>query len=71
MPQQVIINTGLDALSHSIEALLSKLCSAPIETISLKSIHIIADHLEKAVHKAPGSLEQMAYASMLRGRGLP
>ncbi len=67
MPQQVIINTGLDALSHSIEALFSKLCSDLVETISLKSIRIIADHLEKAVLKEPESMEQMAYASMLGG----
>ena len=67
MPKQLIIDTGLDALSHVIEALFSTLCSDIVEVISLRSIRIIADHLTRAANYEKSSLEQMAYAAMLGG----
>jgi len=70
MPEQLIINTGLDALSHSIEAYLSKRSSDLIETISLRSVEIIVDHLQKADGKKHDSMEKMAYASMLGGMAI-
>jgi len=67
MPRSLIIDTGLDALGHSIEAYLSTITSDHTQTIALHAIDIIVENLEKAVQKHHVSMDRMAYASMLGG----
>ena len=70
MPPAVIVNTGLDALSHSIEAYLSTESYDLIDQISLRSIEIVIDNIEKAVKKDTIAMDNMAYASTLGGMAI-
>ena len=67
MPESVIINTGLDALTHAIEAYLSLESSPMSDMYSLESIRLILDHLAPAAKKDHSAMAEMAYASMLAG----
>ncbi len=67
MPKQVTINTGLDALTHSIEAFLSTESFAMNDMIALESIRKVIDHLPGAAKNNHTDMEAMAYASMLGG----
>ena len=67
MPPSVIVNTGLDALAHAIEAYFSKLSSEQNDKIALEAIKIIIENLEKASAKNHKAMNQMAYAAMLGG----
>ena len=67
MPRSVIINTGLDALAHSIEAYLSNLSFDLNDQLALEAIKIIIENLENAANKNPEAMNKMAYAAMLGG----
>jgi len=67
MSRSVIINTGLDALAHSIEAYLSDLSFDLNDHIALEAIKIIIDNIENAVEKGKKAMNKMAYAAMLGG----
>jgi len=67
MPQSVVLNTGLDALTHSIEAYLSTESFDLNDQIALRSISMVIDHLENAVTKNTDAMNRMAYASVLGG----
>ncbi|MGD8306276.1 MAG: iron-containing alcohol dehydrogenase [Ignavibacteria bacterium] len=67
MPINTIINTGIDALTHSIEAYLS-LSSFPLNDLfALESIKIIMKNLVSASQLDKDAKNKMAYASMLAG----
>ncbi len=67
MPREVIINTGLDALSHAIEAYLSLDSFEMNDQIALQCIQLVSENLMMATLKAPDAMDNMAYASMLGG----
>lgn len=67
MPAVVIINTGLDALAHSIEAYLSKLSFELNDQLAIEAIRIIIENLENASKKNKEAMNKMAYAAMLGG----
>ena len=67
MPELLIINTGLDALTHAVEAYLSILAFPLSDLYALESIRTILDSLGGAVKKDRGAMGRMAYASMLAG----
>ncbi|UCE19775.1 MAG: iron-containing alcohol dehydrogenase [Gemmatimonadota bacterium] len=67
MPESVVVNTGLDVLTHSIEAYLSTISSPMNDVIALESINIVLDHLKEATKKNTAAMDEMAYASMLGG----
>lgn len=67
MPESVVVNTGLDALTHSIEAYLSLDAFPMSDMFALESIKTILNELPKAAEKDPKAMGQMAYASMLAG----
>lgn len=67
MPPSVVINTGLDALSHAIEAFLSTESFELNDQLALEAIKIIIENLEKATKKKPEPMNHMAYAAMLGG----
>lgn len=67
MPRAVVIDTGLDALSHALEAYLS-LDSSPLSDLyALEGVRIGLEHLPGAAGKREESMERMAYASLLGG----
>ena len=67
MPKHVIINTGLDALTHSIEAYLSTQSFDLNDQLALQSINLIINNLEKATSGEHEAMSNMAHASMLGG----
>lgn len=67
MPKSVTINTGLDALTHSIEAYLSTESFEMDDIIALESIKKVIKHLPGAANNNHHDMEAMAYASMLGG----
>lgn len=63
LPAKITAATGFDALTHSIEAFLSKGDHPMADAIALKSIELCARFLERAV-KQPGDME--ARGAMLK-----
>jgi alcohol dehydrogenase class IV len=56
VPRLVTANTGIDALSHSIEGLLSKMCSGFLEPIALDSCRLVKEFLPIAL-QVPDDLD--------------
>ena len=67
MPERIIVGTGLDALTHAIEAALSTLASPMSDMIAIESIQTVLKSLKKASQKDEQAMGEMAYASMLAG----
>jgi len=70
MPEHVIINTGLDSLSHAIEAYLSAECFDLVEQLAFHSIDLVLDNLEKASQKDHSAMEEMAYSATISGMAI-
>jgi len=69
MPPRVTANTGLDALSHAVEAYMSVDASPLSDALALEAIGLIADNLTVAYSQG-GNIEaryHMALASLLAG----
>ncbi len=67
MPKCLIIDSGLDALTHAVEAYLSAISSPVSDIFALESIGIILSSLNLAVKGDQEAMDKMAYASMLAG----
>ncbi len=67
MPKHVVVNTGLDALAHCIEAYLSTESFALNNQLALEAIKIIIDNLKAATHKNQSAMNQLSYAAMIGG----
>jgi alcohol dehydrogenase class IV len=67
MPENVIINTGLDALTHSIEAYFSTKTFPLNDVIAINSIETVIKNLRAAANKNKEAMNKMSYASMLAG----
>lgn len=67
MPEQVIINTGVDALCHAIEAYLSLDTFDLNNQYAIHAIEIALANIRQAAKKDKIAMTQMAYASMLAG----
>jgi len=61
--------TGMDALTHAVEALVSNASSPLTDLHALESASLVATHLPPAVDElgAQGPMEQMMHASLLAG----
>lgn len=69
LPQKVTANTGLDALSHAVEAYMSLKNNSFADAVALQSMRLIADNLRLAYAQG-GNVEaraNMSMASMLGG----
>ncbi|MFP3886104.1 iron-containing alcohol dehydrogenase [Priestia filamentosa] len=64
LPPSVTAATGMDALTHAIEAYVSKAASVPSDVNALKAIELIYNNLEKA-YKSGSNIE--ARTNMLLG----
>lgn len=69
MPPGLTAATGMDALTHAIEAYVSTAASPITDACALKAITLIEDNLREAVHNGKNmtARENMAYAELLAG----
>ena len=67
MPEWVTVNTGMDVLTHSIEAFLSAEAFPMNDIFAIESIQLVVKNLKQAVIKDNEAMNRMAYASMLGG----
>lgn len=69
MPPEVTAATGMDALSHAIEAVLSLGANPLTDSFALEAIRKIADHIEEAFRHGDNldARLQMSLAAMLAG----
>ena len=69
MPAALTAATGMDALTHAIEAYVSTAADPITDACAIKAIELIRDNLHEAVHNGSNmkAREQMAYAQFLAG----
>ncbi len=67
MPPKLTAHTGMDALTHAIEAYVSTLNSPFTDPLALKAIHMVFDYLPNSYNGDNDAREQMHYAQCLAG----
>lgn len=67
MPQALTANTGMDALTHAVEAYVSTLHSPFTDPLALKAISMVVEHLPRSYGGDKYAREQMHYAQCLAG----
>lgn len=68
-PKGLTAATGMDALTHAVEAYVSTAATPITDACALKAVELIAQHLRTAVNHGDdlNAREQMAYAQFLAG----
>lgn len=67
MPPMLTSHTGMDALTHAIEAYVSTLNSPFTDPLALKAISMVFDYLPDSYNGDMNAREQMHYAQCLAG----
>lgn len=67
MPATLTAHTGMDALTHAIEAYVSTLNSPFTDPLAIKSIQMVFQHLPASFKGGKNAREQMHYAQCLAG----
>ncbi len=67
MPDEVLINTGIDALTHALEAYLSTKATPFNDVLSIHAIEIIMGNLKDALKRNNEAMDRVSYASMIAG----
>ncbi|MGO4998351.1 L-threonine dehydrogenase [Oceanisphaera sp. W20_SRM_FM3] len=69
MPKSLTAATGMDALTHAVEAYVSTAANPITDTCALKAVTLISQYLVRAVNDGTDmeAREQMAYAQLLAG----
>lgn len=67
MPKTLTAHTGMDALTHAIEAYVSTLNSPFTDPLALKAISMVFDYLPDSYNGDINAREQMHYAQCLAG----
>ncbi|MCI8755933.1 MAG: iron-containing alcohol dehydrogenase [Oscillospiraceae bacterium] len=67
MPQTLTAHTGMDALTHAIEAYVSTLHTPFTDPLALKAIHMVFDYLPASYEGDKNAREQMHYGQCLAG----
>ncbi|MFA9379347.1 MAG: iron-containing alcohol dehydrogenase [Lachnotalea sp.] len=67
MPPKLTAHTGMDALTHAIEAYVSTLNSPFTDPLALKAIQMVFDELPNSYKNDKNAREQMHYAQCLAG----
>lgn len=68
MPKTLTAHTGMDALTHAVEAYVSTLNSPFTDPLALKAIHMVFDYLLDSYDGDMGAREQMHYGQCLAGQ---
>ncbi len=69
MPERVTINSGMDALTHAIEAYVSNVRNVISDTLALKAVELIYHNLRDSVRGYEEAREKIHYGNMLAGMG--
>jgi alcohol dehydrogenase len=69
MPSALTAATGMDALTHAVEAYVSTAATPVTDTCALKAIELVSDYLRQAVANGEDieARDKMAYAEYLAG----
>ena len=67
MPASLTAHTGMDALTHAIEAYVSTLHTVFTDPLALKAIHIVEKDLLRSFNGDMGCREEMHYGQCLAG----
>lgn len=67
LPEKFVVSTGLDALTHAVEALLSTYPNPVADALALEALVHAITHLPAAMNKASSAIEEMGYAALLAG----
>lgn len=67
MPKSVVIDTGLDVLTHAIEAYLSTEAMPFSDLFALRAVEVVLDNLAAAAGKDPDAMTAMSYAATSAG----
>lgn len=67
MPKSLVANTGMDALTHAIEAYPSTMRTAITDALAIKSIEMIGDYLVKSYNGDETARREMHIAQCLAG----
>lgn len=67
MPEQLTAHTGMDALTHAIEAYVSTLNSPFTDPLAIKAINMVMEYLPTSYKGDKEAREQMHYAQCLAG----
>ncbi len=67
MPETLTAHTGMDALTHAIEAYVSTLNSPFTDPLAIKAIQMVFDYLPASFKGDKNAREQMHYAQCLAG----
>ena len=68
MPAKLTAHTGMDALTHAIEAYVSTLNSPFTDPLAIKAIQMVIEYLPKSYKGDMTAREQMHYAQCLAGQ---
>ena len=69
MPKGLTAFTGMDALTHAIEGLITKAACPMTDMMHLEAIRLISKHLRDAVANKPSGREGMALGQYIAGMG--
>ncbi len=68
LPKTAVADTGMDVLTHAIEAYVSVMASDYTDGLALKAIQLVFENLEASYHQAdPRAREKMHNASTIAG----
>ena len=67
MPKNLVANTGMDALTHAIEAYVSAVAQPFTDPLALEAIRIICEDLKKSYEGDMAARERMHYAQCMAG----
>lgn len=67
LPAKQVAYTGMDALTHAVEAYVSTLHSPFTDPLALQAIEMVLDHLPASYNGSMDAREQMHYAQCLAG----
>ena len=68
MPQKLVAHTGMDAMTHAIEAYVSTLHTPFTDALAIKAIEMVVDNLPASYKCNMDAREQMHYAQCLAGQ---
>lgn len=67
LPKGLVADTGMDVLTHAIEAYVSILASDYSDGLAIKAIQLVFEYLEKSYNGDPVAREKMHNASTIAG----
>ncbi|MGL4913185.1 MAG: iron-containing alcohol dehydrogenase [Romboutsia sp.] len=67
MPKELVANTGMDALTHAIEACVSNASNPITDALAMKSIEMICENLVKSYNSEENPRKEMHLAQCLAG----